>query len=156
MPLQTLNQLKQWFQTGDKPTQQQFYDFMDSFFHKDDDIAMADVTNLVNTLNAKLDITQFDLFEQGELIAHNTDALFQIPAGYLLEKVLCKLGAPGNIKMSHIGFGLEDALNEIPVDAGWNKPIELNIVAEAALDLYISGVPNNSKLLFIKRKLKMI
>lgn len=33
MAVQTRNQLKQWFETGDYPTQQQFWDWLDSFVH---------------------------------------------------------------------------------------------------------------------------
>ena len=32
----TLAELKTFFETGDKPTQQEFYDWLDSFVHKDD------------------------------------------------------------------------------------------------------------------------
>jgi hypothetical protein len=34
MALQTRDQLKQWFETSDYPTQQQFWDWLDSFVHQ--------------------------------------------------------------------------------------------------------------------------
>ena len=36
MAIQTREQLKQWFETGDFPTQQQFWDWMDSYVHKNE------------------------------------------------------------------------------------------------------------------------
>lgn len=36
MAIQTRDQLKQWFETGDYPTQQHFWDWLDSFIHQND------------------------------------------------------------------------------------------------------------------------
>lgn len=53
MPATALDTLKGWFQTGDKPTQAQFYAWIDSFRHKDDKIGAADLsTELNNYLNS--------------------------------------------------------------------------------------------------------
>lgn len=38
--------LKTWFETADKPTQQQFWDWLDSYFHKDDLIPAASIDGL--------------------------------------------------------------------------------------------------------------
>lgn len=37
MSLKNKNQLQEYFRTGKKPTQQQFWDWMDSFYHKNED-----------------------------------------------------------------------------------------------------------------------
>lgn len=58
MPIQTRDQLKQWFQTRDKPTQSQFWDWLDSFIHKLEGIAVADVSGLSGQLANKVDVTQ--------------------------------------------------------------------------------------------------
>lgn len=55
MAKQTVNALKQWFLTGKFPTQQQFHDWLDSFWHKDDEIPIDKVTNLATILNTKVD-----------------------------------------------------------------------------------------------------
>jgi hypothetical protein len=52
MAQQTRNQLKQWFETGDYPTQNQFWDWLDSFFHYTDEIAVNNVNGLQDILNA--------------------------------------------------------------------------------------------------------
>lgn len=50
MPIQAINTIKTWFQTGDKPTQNQFWDWLDSFVHKNDSIAIGNVTGLNDAL----------------------------------------------------------------------------------------------------------
>lgn len=42
--------LKSYFETGDKPTQQQFYDFLESFLHLDSYILVSQVTGLETAL----------------------------------------------------------------------------------------------------------
>ncbi len=43
MAKRSIYQLKQWFQTNDEPTQQQFYDWMESYFHKDEGLIVKSV-----------------------------------------------------------------------------------------------------------------
>lgn len=61
-----LNTLKNWFLNGKKPTQAQFWAWMDSYFHKDEPIPQSSVSNLTTVLNAKAEKNQFD--------SHTTDA----------------------------------------------------------------------------------
>lgn len=55
MAKQSINTIKNWFRTGSKPTQAQFWDWLDSFFHKDDNIPSAQVEGLQTLLDAKMD-----------------------------------------------------------------------------------------------------
>lgn len=55
MAKQPINTIKNWFKTGLKPTQQQFWDWLDSYRHKDDKVASADVDGLQDLLDAKVD-----------------------------------------------------------------------------------------------------
>lgn len=56
MPIKNLAQLKAWFRKGMYPTESNFIDFMDSFFHKTDDIIpISAVGTLAERLNRKLD-----------------------------------------------------------------------------------------------------
>lgn len=48
-----LNTLKNWFKTGLKPTQTHFWNWLDSFRHKDDAVPVSDVDGLEDTLAAK-------------------------------------------------------------------------------------------------------
>ncbi len=50
-----LNTIKNWFKTGLIPTQNQFWDVWDSFWHKDNQIPVDNIENLGNLLNNKAD-----------------------------------------------------------------------------------------------------
>lgn len=53
MAKQTITTLRNWFKTLSKPTQQQFYDLFDSYFHKDDLLQISSISNLTTRLNEK-------------------------------------------------------------------------------------------------------
>lgn len=59
MAVTARNTLKQWFETGKKPTQSQFANLIDSFFHKSDDtMSIAGVSGLAAVLAAKASTAQ--------------------------------------------------------------------------------------------------
>ncbi|MEP6804447.1 MAG: hypothetical protein ABI892_07985 [Flavobacterium sp.] len=60
MALQTLNTIKQWFRTGLKPTQAQFWDTWDSFRHKYEKVPVKDIERIDNILSLKADIAVLD------------------------------------------------------------------------------------------------
>ncbi len=55
MALRTISILKSYFNTGDKPTESQFGDLIDSFFHKSASIPQSNITDLVAHLDGKVD-----------------------------------------------------------------------------------------------------
>jgi hypothetical protein len=61
-----INTILSWFRTGKKPTQAQFEQTFTSFFHKEEPIPQASISNLSTVLNGKADKVQFD--------GHRTDA----------------------------------------------------------------------------------
>lgn len=65
MAIQTLNTIKKWFQTGLKPSQNQFWDTWDSFRHKLEKVPLEDVEELEAVLDTKA--------EKSELNEHEND-----------------------------------------------------------------------------------
>ncbi|KIO76696.1 hypothetical protein TH53_13555 [Pedobacter lusitanus] len=59
MAKQILNTIKNWFRTGLKPTQAQFWDTWDSFWHKDDTIPTSSIENLDKRFDQKADAEAF-------------------------------------------------------------------------------------------------
>lgn len=57
MAIRSLAQLKSYFMTGLYPTQQQFHDVFDSFFHKNENIGIEKIEGLSNSLNNKYNTT---------------------------------------------------------------------------------------------------
>ncbi|MDX6191300.1 hypothetical protein SGQ83_18240 [Flavobacterium sp. Fl-318] len=55
-----INTILGWFKTGKKPTQKQFWDTWQSFWHKDEQIPQAKITDLTDALNAKTEKVQFE------------------------------------------------------------------------------------------------
>ncbi|MDQ8012053.1 MAG: hypothetical protein REI96_06375 [Flavobacterium nitrogenifigens] len=60
-----INTILNWFKTGLKPTQDQFWSSWLSFWHKDEQIPQSSINNLTTVLNAKAEKSQFD--------SHKTD-----------------------------------------------------------------------------------
>lgn len=54
----TINIIKSWFKTGSKPTQDQFWSWQDSYWHKDEIIPQENIQNLNITLSSKADADQ--------------------------------------------------------------------------------------------------
>ena len=54
----TINIIKSWFKTGSKPTQDQFWSWQDSYWHKDEIIPQENIQNLNTTLSSKADADQ--------------------------------------------------------------------------------------------------
>lgn len=52
MALQSLNIIKKWFKTGLKPTQNQFWDTWDSFWHKSEQIPISKIDGVMNIYNS--------------------------------------------------------------------------------------------------------
>lgn len=61
-----INVLNEWFKTGKKPTQEQFWELIDSFWHKDLKIPMGTIKDLDQILQEKVDTEIYN--------AHLTDA----------------------------------------------------------------------------------
>ena len=55
-----INTIKQWFKTGLKPTQDQFWNWIDSFWHKDELIPQKNIQDLSTTLSSKADADQLE------------------------------------------------------------------------------------------------
>ena len=54
----TINIIKSWFKTGLKPTQDQFWSWQDSYWHKDEIIPQESIQDLSTTLSSKADADQ--------------------------------------------------------------------------------------------------
>ena len=51
-------------------------------------------------------------------------------------------------------MGDTDEYEQEEVAAGWNRPMQLDIFAEANTDVYIDGIPAGSKIVYLTRKIK--
>ncbi|UWY28791.1 hypothetical protein N4T20_02450 [Flavobacterium sp. TR2] len=56
-----INIILDWFRTGKKPTQAQFWATLTSFWHKDEMIPQSSINGLTSVLNAKAEKSQFEV-----------------------------------------------------------------------------------------------
>ncbi|MCC9016450.1 hypothetical protein [Flavobacterium lipolyticum] len=66
-----INTILSWFKTGKKPTQKQFSDSWQSFWHKEEQIPQSSIEHLSQTLNNKTERTQFEDHKSSKT-AHET------------------------------------------------------------------------------------
>lgn len=72
MAIRERNNLKTWFQTGKYPTQDQFWDWIDSFVHKSEDkVDIDSIAGLRSLLDSKADLEAYLVLYQQvqELVA---------------------------------------------------------------------------------------
>ncbi|PXY44535.1 hypothetical protein [Flavobacterium hydrophilum] len=55
-----INILKSWYETGDVPTQEQFWAWFESYWHKNEKIPITSITQIEEILNDKADKEAFD------------------------------------------------------------------------------------------------
>ena len=79
MALRERNKLKGWFQTGAYPTQEQFWDWMDSFLHKTEDAVTIDnISGLRTLLDNKADFEAFNtLYQQFNVVASSMKKIWR-------------------------------------------------------------------------------
>ncbi len=76
MAKQTVNILKGWFSTGKKPLQNQFWDWLDSFWHKDESIPIAQITGLQSALdNLAQNTGGGNSWSYQKVVAHTGDTI---------------------------------------------------------------------------------
>jgi hypothetical protein len=141
---------KSWFERGDKPTQAQFAQVFDWLRWKDEELPTPSDAN-------KLDKIVFDAFEQGQVVAFPAgNGSFVLDANYLLEKVIVLTPIDALVKIGDT-FGGEEVCPETPVSSAIGGVIEVNAFANGvARTLFLSGIPVNTKIVFIKRRIKTV
>ena len=147
MAKQSINTLKAWFETGDYPTQQQFWDWLDSFIHKDDALDISNVDGLEDALILKADASQITALINAVLLNAGTTS-WLVPAGTLIEMFL--IIAPTTINFS-VGTteGGQEVIETYEV-AVWSV-YDKNVYFAAATTIYFGGVAEDTIIKIFKR-----
>jgi len=145
--------VKPWFETGDKPSQTQFWTLFDYLFFQDDAINTANVNGLDAALTAKADKSALDGFTGGELLTLNTNGTYLLPMGYFLEKLIIIPTVDQNISIGKTNGGDEIAGAQL-LTANNAIPYEINQVAFSADEtIYFNGISATTYIIIFKRKL---
>lgn len=99
MPKVSLATLKNWFKTGLKPTQTQFWDTWDSFWHKDDLIPQTNIDGLTTALSGLPTEEQLDMIDDlVTAVSVSGSGTLTVAAGKLLWKIVLLPTADGTAK----------------------------------------------------------
>jgi len=146
MAKQSIEQLKQWFETGDYPTQAQFWDWLDSFIHKDDQLTVDNIQNLTTILSQKAEASALLLITP-VLLPQNTTQ-WVAPAGTLIEGIVFMTSGSKNIKVGTSPEGEEIIfLQEITAKAIFRP----DFICDTETNIYFSGVGSNTIIKILRR-----
>ena len=147
--------VKQWYITGAKPTQAQFWTLFDDIRFNDEALDVADIGGLTTILNATASQASVDAFTGGELIILNVNGTYNLPAGYLLEKMIIAPSVNMNIAIGKTLGGDEISIAQA-ITGGVGEVYEVNVFANAApVTIYFSGITASTTITILKRKLKL-
>lgn len=146
MAKQSIEQLKQWFETGDIPTQSQFWDWLDSFIHKDEQLTVGNVQNLSTILSQKADSSALQLVTPVLLPVNTTQ--WVAPIGTLIEGIIFLTTGTKNIKVGTSPGGEEIVfLQEINSKAIFRP----DFICDTETTIYFSGVGSNTIIKILRR-----
>lgn len=146
------NTIKTWFETGDFPTQEQFWNWLDSFWHKDDKLPTSQIDGLDALINGKAttsDITnlqtQINNIVSGPTSKTlNENSAVTIPEGKLLQKLVVDPSGDLDAFGVGIGDGGYDILPAIPVASGDAQVFILDLYAKAERTIWINGITSQT------------
>lgn len=142
--------LESWFQTGMYPTQQQFWNWLDSFFHLDDPIPTSSVTGLDIILADKATVeetaslqTQINNISTGNAPVTNVytaNSSFTIPDGKILEKIV----VISDTAMANFGVGSAtngyDIMPAVAIGINDAELFDLNIYSNGGQTIWFNGI----------------
>ena len=145
------NTLKSWFQNGDYPNEDQFWSWMDSYWHKDEPIPIDIIEGLpallagkatqqdIDNLNLRIDELQASIGSGPTEVVYETDGVFLISDGKLLERVVIIPSADSDIGIGY-AVGIDDIMPTMPLLADRAEVITLSIYAIGDTPIYFTGI----------------
>lgn len=104
----TRETLKNLFQTGLKPIQESFHNWLDSFWHKSENIPFENIEGIQSVLDAKTDLVDFEALETevvniGSMLLEKADASSILRLKATLDN---EMTIPADIEVSVAGFDI--------------------------------------------------
>jgi hypothetical protein len=153
MAIQNINTLKSWFKRGFKPLQQQFYDWMDSYWHKDEQLPISSVNGLENILNnipSPESISALLALFAPEVVNATADYVYTLKAGHRLQSIIIIPSAEVTVRIGTVTDG-EDVMIETIIQANETFILDCALYAVADMPVYINGITAATQLLIYKR-----
>jgi hypothetical protein len=153
MAIQNINTLKNWFKRGFKPLQQQFYDWMDSYWHKDEQLPMSSINGLesiLNTLPSQQTINTLLALSVPEIISATADYVYTLKANTRLQSVIIIPSADVTIRIGTVNGG-EEVMIESFIPANETFILDCALFTLADKPVYINGITSSTQFLIYKR-----
>ncbi|MBL7779921.1 MAG: hypothetical protein JNM22_01805 [Saprospiraceae bacterium] len=139
MAKQAINTIKSWFQTGDKPTQSQFWDWLDSFVHKDDTIEINNVNGLDDALGSLASQAAVDAITPILLSGTATSRSVTIPAGTFLDVIRIKSTSSMTFSVG-LSAGTKEIVSDESVAANTAAFVDRYYDFPSATTIHFSGL----------------
>ncbi|MCA0234961.1 MAG: hypothetical protein LCH81_01110 [Bacteroidetes bacterium] len=139
MAKQAINTIKGWFQTGDKPTQSQFWDWLDSFVHKDDTIEINNVNGLDDALSGFASQESVQAITPILLSGTASSRSVTIPAGTFLDVIRIKSTSAMTFSVG-LSAGTKEIVSDEAVAANSAHFVDRLYDFETATTIYFSGL----------------
>lgn len=148
MAITSVNDIKQWFRTNLFPTESQFWNWLDSFRHKSEAIPMADVTGLVDELQAKANADQLAVLNNVIVVAPGEYSKV-IPAGTLIRTfwVMADVDIVYSVGTAPGGTDIID--NEATTDT--ESVYDKKVPCKNSKTLYFTGTTGNTTIIILKQ-----
>lgn len=141
--------IKGWFETGKKPTQGQFADWIDSFWHQQDTIPQSSVTGLEDALNGFATDADIAALKAINLnVVGGASASQNIPAGTILAKIRIKSTQPITFNLGTSGGGSQIIAAE-SLTANQVGIYQIDFDCETLTTVHLSGLAGNTSIKFI-------
>lgn len=158
--------LKNWYRTGLKPLQEQFWAWMDSYWHKDEKIPITAIEHIEEILDAKADaevlvyhltdeMAHADLFAKSKIYAPGQFLIFKMQSNSdnsTLQPGDCAAGwLPDGVTFipfgKYLGGDIADVENSwitSPIDFSPKLPV-LNVLSSNGVTTYVNNIPQEIK-----------
>jgi hypothetical protein len=153
MAIQNINTLKSWFNRGFKPLQQQFYDWMDSYWHKDEQLPITSVNGLetiLNTLPSQESINTLLALCVPDVINATANHVYTLKAGRRLQSMIIIPTGDVTIRIGTTNGG-EEVMIESILPANEIFILDCAVYTTADMPVYINGVTSPTQLIIYKR-----
>lgn len=143
--------VKPWFETGDYPTQAQFWQMFDWLRWKDEGLQISDVAGLQELVNSIITLAAVKV-KYIQLLSLISDGSFTMDTGLIITGIIAD--APNDFLLN-IGTtpGGNDIIDALPIAGGKPEPITLMIYAKAEKTIYFSGINAPTDFILLKNSL---
>lgn len=143
MAIVSVSTLKNWFRTALKPTQQQFWDWLDSYWHKLEPIPMSAVSGLDDALTGFASQEDVEALKAITIETSAATASAAIPAGVVVHAVRVKSTAAQTINIGTTTGGSQVIGGE-EFGANVGRVLVLYYDNDAASTMHFSGLSGNN------------